>query len=86
MRQPVPPQSKPSRQQQQLTCPTCKHPLMPPTGETPRRSRFYPFCCERCKLIDLGAWLDAQYRIPSRPDEDSEEALTEEFDSSEAPT
>lgn len=23
-----------------------------------------PFCCERCKLIDLGAWADESYRVP----------------------
>lgn len=23
----------------------------------------FPFCSERCKLIDLGAWLDEEYRI-----------------------
>ena len=34
--------------------------------------KFFPFCSERCKLIDLGAWFDAEYRIPSRPDEESE--------------
>ena len=34
--------------------------------------RFFPFCSERCKLIDLGAWLDAGYRIPSKPDEESD--------------
>jgi endogenous inhibitor of DNA gyrase (YacG/DUF329 family) len=25
---------------------------------------YRPFCSERCKLIDLGAWLGEQYRIP----------------------
>jgi endogenous inhibitor of DNA gyrase (YacG/DUF329 family) len=25
---------------------------------------FFPFCSDRCRLIDLGAWLDAEYRIP----------------------
>lgn len=24
-----------------------------------------PFCSRRCKLIDLGEWLDGQYRIPA---------------------
>ena len=24
---------------------------------------FFPFCSERCKLIDLGAWLDGRYQI-----------------------
>ena len=23
----------------------------------------FPFCSERCKLVDLGAWLDETYRI-----------------------
>ncbi len=24
---------------------------------------FRPFCCKRCKLIDLGAWADDSYVI-----------------------
>ncbi len=24
---------------------------------------FRPFCCERCKLIDLGAWASEAYRV-----------------------
>jgi len=27
-------------------------------------SRGRPFCSERCRLIDLGAWLDEGHRIP----------------------
>ncbi len=27
-------------------------------------SRWRPFCSERCKLIDLGAWATESYRIP----------------------
>ena len=23
----------------------------------------FPFCSQRCKLIDLGKWLDEEYRI-----------------------
>ena len=66
-----PGQSGPDRGQQrhQETCPTCKHPLPLQPGQAPRRLSFFPFCSQRCKLIDLGAWLDAEYRIPSRPDE-----------------
>lgn len=31
-----------------------------------------PFCSERCKQIDLGAWASEQYRVPatSGPDND----------------
>jgi endogenous inhibitor of DNA gyrase (YacG/DUF329 family) len=28
-------------------------------------SKWKPFCCERCKLIDLGAWADEEYKIPT---------------------
>jgi endogenous inhibitor of DNA gyrase (YacG/DUF329 family) len=24
---------------------------------------LYPFCCERCKLVDLGRWFSEQYSI-----------------------
>ncbi|MBI4524885.1 MAG: DNA gyrase inhibitor YacG [Deltaproteobacteria bacterium] len=25
-----------------------------------------PFCSERCRLIDLGAWTEGKYRIPGK--------------------
>lgn len=31
---------------------------------------FRPFCGERCKLIDLGAWADEQYRVPVKDEPD----------------
>ena len=35
-------------------------------------SRWRPFCTERCKLIDLGAWASEEYRVVVEPpDEDS---------------
>ena len=27
-------------------------------------SKWRPFCSERCKLIDLGAWASERYRVP----------------------
>jgi len=33
-------------------------------------SRFRPFCSERCKMIDLGAWATESYRIPVEEDND----------------
>jgi endogenous inhibitor of DNA gyrase (YacG/DUF329 family) len=74
-----PGQSKPDKatQPQCGPCPTCHHRLPLQPGRTPRRPSFFPFCSQRCKLIDLGAWLDAEYRIPSRPDEESEDALVD---------
>jgi endogenous inhibitor of DNA gyrase (YacG/DUF329 family) len=29
-----------------------------------------PFCSERCKLIDLGAWAAEEHAIPGNPLED----------------
>jgi endogenous inhibitor of DNA gyrase (YacG/DUF329 family) len=26
-----------------------------------------PFCSDRCRLIDLGRWLDESYGLPERP-------------------
>lgn len=35
-------------------------------------SRWRPFCSERCKLVDLGAWASENYRVAvGPPDEDS---------------
>ena len=31
-----------------------------------------PFCSERCKLIDLGAWLKESYRVPGEAAESGE--------------
>jgi uncharacterized protein len=58
-------------------CPTCKKPVKPPDPATPKHLRFFPFCSNRCRLIDLGAWLDADYRIPSRPDEQEDDLPTD---------
>lgn len=31
---------------------------------------FRPFCSERCKLIDLGAWASEAYRVPVQETKD----------------
>jgi len=28
-------------------------------------NKFRPFCSERCKQIDLGAWAEEKYTIPA---------------------
>jgi endogenous inhibitor of DNA gyrase (YacG/DUF329 family) len=28
---------------------------------------WQPFCSERCRLMDLGRWLDEGYRVPTPP-------------------
>jgi uncharacterized protein len=41
-----------------VTCPTCKN-----TVRWSDESKFRPFCCERCKLIDLGDWAAENHKI-----------------------
>jgi uncharacterized protein len=36
-----------------------------PDGKRQINAIYFPFCSERCKLVDLGAWLDGDYRIAS---------------------
>ena len=30
-------------------------------------AKWRPFCSERCRLIDLGAWIDEKHAIPGEP-------------------
>lgn len=36
---------------------------------------YRPFCSERCKQIDLGAWAEEKYRVPAseKPEENEGE-------------
>lgn len=43
-----------------IDCPTCRKSITyADLTEVPWR----PFCCRRCKLIDLGRWLNEEYRV-----------------------
>jgi uncharacterized protein len=46
-----------------MQCPICKKRIEEPR---PGERSYSPFCSERCKLIDLGRWLDGKYQIPVR--------------------
>jgi uncharacterized protein len=48
-------------------CPICHKVVKAPTKEPSEETEFFPFCSERCKLIDLGAWFDAKYKITAAP-------------------
>jgi endogenous inhibitor of DNA gyrase (YacG/DUF329 family) len=51
-----------------VSCPQCG-------AATPYRSdnAFRPFCSERCKLVDLGAWANEDYRVEVKaPDQSTE--------------
>lgn len=43
-----------------VLCPRCG--AAAPFGA---ENRWRPFCSERCKMIDLGAWATESYRVPA---------------------
>ena len=47
-----------------FACPTCKAAVA--KGD-PRLAKLFPFCSERCHLVDLSRWLGEEYRIPGEP-------------------
>lgn len=56
-----------------LQCPTCSRRF------EEGQSSSLPFCCERCRLVDLGRWLDERNHLPfdselDLPGEESPEA------------
>ena len=51
-----------------MLCPICKKPVDEPK---PGEKSYFPFCSERCKQIDLGAWASGSYAIAgSKPPDD----------------
>jgi len=58
-------------------CPTCDKPV---PKAPPDRPESFPFCSERCKLIDLGKWFNEEYRVstPIESPEQVAELLEEE--------
>jgi hypothetical protein len=53
-----------------IECPTCKKVLEDAPEDHPPR----PFCSARCKLVDLHAWLNEDYRysepLPIEPEDE----------------
>ena len=42
-----------------VACPICRR----PAAERSADQSPWPFCSQRCRLIDLGKWLGEEYRI-----------------------
>ncbi len=60
-----------------IKCPQCKKEV-----EYSLQNKNRPFCSDRCKLIDLGAWAEEKYAVPV---EDIQTAM-EEFEQGLIPT
>jgi uncharacterized protein len=50
-----------------MRCPICEREFRAEASEA------MPFCSQRCRLIDLGRWLDERQGIPFEPAEREEE-------------
>ena len=57
-----------SAEPRKVPCPRCGT-LTPYSPD----NRWRPFCSERCRIIDLGAWASESYRVPLKEDEKSED-------------
>ena len=45
-----------------VNCPTCQTQV-----KWVEKNEHRPFCSDRCRLIDLGAWASDEYKIASKP-------------------
>lgn len=36
-----------------------------PNCQKPSREEFKPFCCKRCREVDLNRWFSGNYAIPA---------------------
>ena len=61
----------------ELVCSTCGERFRLSESKTP------PFCSERCKMIDLGRWLDEENALPHEGGPDKGEIVEEESDHGE---
>jgi endogenous inhibitor of DNA gyrase (YacG/DUF329 family) len=59
-----------------VKCPACKKEV-----EWNVQNPFRPFCSERCKILDLGAWAMEKHAIPEVESETQSEAESVDDDS-----
>lgn len=65
------PMAEPMTPMRTVTCPRCGVPVAWTSA-----SKWRPFCSERCKLVDLGAWASDRYVIAGGAlDDTSSDAL-----------
>jgi endogenous inhibitor of DNA gyrase (YacG/DUF329 family) len=51
-----------------VRCPICQRVLQ---GQGPAEWPQFPFCSERCRLIDLGRWLNEDYRLAADAEDEA---------------
>ena len=58
-----------------VQCPICDEGMQKEWSEYPE----YPFCSPRCRLIDLGRWLDEGYKF-AKPEESEDRSTAPDSD------
>jgi uncharacterized protein len=65
----------PRQRKIRIKCPICKQ-------EVASNAADFPFCSERCRLIDLGKWASSQY-VVSSPVHDISDVIENQISSPE---
>jgi len=55
--------------ERRVPCPTCKRPVV-----YSERNPWRPFCSERCRSADLGAWASERFRVPAAAPTDEDDS------------
>jgi endogenous inhibitor of DNA gyrase (YacG/DUF329 family) len=50
----------------------------------PADPRFRPFCSERCRLLDLGSWMDGRYRVEANSPVSDDDLETDSIEDGDA--
>jgi len=61
--------TSPSTSRRIVQCPTCKGDSVYAASNPSR-----PFCSERCKNVDFGAWATESYRLDAKPPQEGDDA------------
>lgn len=64
-----------------VKCPQCSKPAL-----WSAENAYRPFCSERCRLIDLGAWASESYQIPATQDSGENDYSTGDEPGARSPT
>jgi endogenous inhibitor of DNA gyrase (YacG/DUF329 family) len=51
-----------------VPCPSCRKPAL-----FAERNPWRPFCSQRCRTADLGAWASERFRVPAEAPPDGDE-------------
>jgi uncharacterized protein len=72
-----------------MNCPTCRKTLVVDDAAveagTAALPEHFPFCSERCRLVDFGRWASGAFRIPGGALDAARDAPSTELDERDAP-